>query len=133
MRRSRCCSRPTARPTFSLSLSGGSYDFFRSSLTASGPLYRNKVFYLVSVENYYRKGEVQFAPDGGRDTMNAFVIACGTYVAALGKPAITIARKLGRVQVDPGETACKVPDAESYILKSRRGAPMAPERKTVRC
>ena len=73
------------------------------------------------------------APDGVRYTMNAFVIACGTYVAPLGKHAITTARKMGRVEVDMGDTACKVPDAESYILKSRRGAPVAPKRKTVRC
>jgi hypothetical protein len=32
-----------------------------------------------------------------------------------------------------GDTACKVPDAESYIVKSRRGEPVAPKRKTVRC
>jgi hypothetical protein len=32
-----------------------------------------------------------------------------------------------------GDTACKIPDAENYILKSRRGAPIAPKRKTVRC
>ena len=43
------------------------------------------------------------------------------------------ARKLGQVQVDVGDTACKVPDAESYILKSRRGASIAPKRRTVRC
>ena len=73
------------------------------------------------------------APDGVRYAMNAFVIACGTYVAALGPPAIATARKLGKVEVDPGETACKLPDAEGYILKSRRGAPVAPKRKTMRC
>lgn len=73
------------------------------------------------------------APGGVRYTMNAFVIACGTYIAPLGKPAIATARKLGRVEVDMGETDCKVPDAESYIVKSRRGAPVAPKRKTVRC
>ncbi|MSU24348.1 MAG: DNA alkylation repair protein [Opitutus sp.] len=73
------------------------------------------------------------APDGVRYAMNGFLIACGTYVAALGKPAIATARQVGRVEIDPGETACKVPDAEAYILKARRGAPVAPKRKTVRC
>jgi 3-methyladenine DNA glycosylase AlkD len=73
------------------------------------------------------------APDGVRYAMNGFVIACGAYVAPLGQQAIVTARKLGRVEVDMGETECKVPDAESYILKSRRGAPVAPKRKTVRC
>lgn len=65
--------------------------------------------------------------------MNGFVIACGTYVAPLADHALATARQLGRVQIDMGDTACKVPDAESAILKARRGAPIAPKRKTVRC
>lgn len=73
------------------------------------------------------------SPDRVRYTMNGFVIACGTYIAALGDKAMATARKIGAVEVDIGETACKVPDAESYILKSRRGAAVAPKRKTVRC
>ncbi len=73
------------------------------------------------------------APDRVRQQMNYFVIAVGTYVAPLGAKAIATARKLGRVAVNVGDTDCKVPDAESYILKSRRGAPIATKRKTVRC
>jgi hypothetical protein len=73
------------------------------------------------------------APDGVRYTMNNFVIACGTYIAPLGSKAIATARAVGRVEVDMGDTSCKVPDAESYILKARRGKPVAPKRKTVRC
>jgi hypothetical protein len=73
------------------------------------------------------------APDDIRYAMNAFIICCGTYLAPLGEKAIATARHIGRVEVDLGDTACKVPDAESYILKSRRGAPVAPKRKTVRC
>jgi hypothetical protein len=77
--------------------------------------------------------EMSRAPDGVRYTMNNFIIACGTYLEPLGKHAIATARAAGRVEVDMGETACKVPDAESYILKARRGKPVAPKRKTVRC
>jgi len=73
------------------------------------------------------------APDDVRSAMNAFIIAAGTYVGPLGDKSITTARKIGRVEIDMGETACKVPDAEAYILKYRRGAPIAPKRKTVRC
>jgi hypothetical protein len=73
------------------------------------------------------------APDDVRSAMNGFMIACGTYLAALGDKPIATARKVGRVEIDMGETACKVPDAEAYILKARRGAPIAPKRKTVRC
>jgi hypothetical protein len=68
-----------------------------------------------------------------RQAMNNFVIWCGTYVAALGDKAIATARKVGKVEVDVGDTECKIPAAEAYIMKSRRGAPIAPKRKTVRC
>lgn len=77
--------------------------------------------------------EMARAPDRVRYTMNNFIIACGTYIAPLGDKAIATARAVGSVEVDMGDTACKVPDAESYILKSRRGKPVAPKRKTVRC
>lgn len=73
------------------------------------------------------------APDRIRYAMNGFVISCGTYVAPLADKAIATARKNGKVAVDMGDTACKVPDAESYIIKCRRGAAVASKRKTVRC
>jgi 3-methyladenine DNA glycosylase AlkD len=73
------------------------------------------------------------ATDGVRYTMNNFVIACGAYLAPLGAKAIATARALGPVQVDMGDTACKVPDAESSIIKARGSESVAPKRKTVRC
>jgi len=77
--------------------------------------------------------ELPTAPDSVRYQMNNFVIMVGTYVAPLGAKAVATARKLGRVTVDMGDTDCKVPEAESYILKCRRGAAVAPKRKTMRC
>lgn len=76
---------------------------------------------------------IHAAPDGVRYTMNNFVIAVGTYIAPLGAAALATARAVGKVEIDRGETNCQVPDAASYIAKSRRGAPIAPKRKTVRC
>lgn len=73
------------------------------------------------------------SPDDVRLAMNQFIIAVGTHVAPLGEAAIATARKIGVVEADMDDTACKIPDAESYILKARRGAPIAPKRKTVRC
>lgn len=73
------------------------------------------------------------ASEDTRLAMNYFVIACGTYSPALATKAIATARAMGKVVADMGDTACKIPDAESYIMKSRRGAPIAPKRKTVRC
>jgi 3-methyladenine DNA glycosylase AlkD len=76
---------------------------------------------------------IHTAPNRVRYAMNNFVISCGTYVAPLADTALEIARKIGVVQVDMGDTECQIPEAESYILKSRRGAAVAPKRKTVRC
>ncbi|MCB1095057.1 MAG: DNA alkylation repair protein [Verrucomicrobiae bacterium] len=68
-----------------------------------------------------------------RYAMNGYVIACGTYVRELGNAAVETARKVSPVHVDMGPTACKVPDAESYIIKSRRGKTVAPKKKSTRC
>ena len=73
------------------------------------------------------------ATDDVRYTMNNFIICVGTYVVALGEAAIATARTLGKVEIDMGQTACKVPDAEPNITKCRRGKPVAPKRKTFRC
>jgi len=77
--------------------------------------------------------EIDGAPDGARYSMNNFVIMVGTYVAPLAARALAAARKIGPVEIDMGGTSCKVPLAEEYILKGRRGAPVAPKRKTTRC
>jgi len=76
---------------------------------------------------------IHTAPDQVRYVMNSFVICVGTYVAPLAEKALAMARKIGVVEVDMGDTECRVPDAESYIIKSRRGQPVAPKRKTARC
>ena len=68
-----------------------------------------------------------------RYAMNNFVICCGTYVAPVAEEALITAKKIGAVEVDMGKTACQVPDAETYILKGRRGLAVAPKRKTTRC
>jgi hypothetical protein len=77
--------------------------------------------------------EMPKAPGGARYSMNNFVIMVGTYVAPLGAKAIATARKLGKADIDMGDTECRVPEAESYIIKCRRGAAAAPKRKTMRC
>ncbi len=52
-----------------------------------------------------------------RYTMNGFVIAIGSYVEALTKKANEVATTIGKVHVDVGGTACKVPLATEYIKK----------------
>jgi len=52
-----------------------------------------------------------------RYTMNGFVIAAGAYVPDLTETAMAVAKINGKIHVDMGGTACKVPEAGSYIQK----------------
>lgn len=53
--------RPTLRPTYKATISGGSYDYYRTNFSASGPVFGKKLYYLVSADHYYRLGGVQYA------------------------------------------------------------------------
>ena len=50
--------------------------------------------------------------------MNGFLIAAGTYYHDLTENAISIAGNIGKVDVEMGNTYCKVPDAAFYIKKA---------------
>jgi hypothetical protein len=50
--------------------------------------------------------------------MNMAVIQIGCRNAALRKAATAAARRIGKVVVDHGDTACKTPDAAAYIDKA---------------
>lgn len=68
-----------------------------------------------------------------RSTMNAFVIAVGTYVKPLLKQAKAAARQIGAVSVDVGDTACEVPLATERIEKAEASGKIGQKRKTIRC
>lgn len=68
-----------------------------------------------------------------RSTMNAFVIAVGTYVKPLLKQAMAAAREMGAVSVDVGDTACKVRLATEQIEKIVATGRIGQKRKTIRC
>lgn len=58
------------------------------------------------------------APNEERAAMNAAVIAIGGRSPALRTAALAAAKRIGKVDVDHGDTACKTPDAASYIAKT---------------
>ena len=72
-------------------------------------------------------------PDHVRYAMNAFVISVGCYVKPLTDDAVATARKLGKITVDMGDTACKVPDAAAYIDKVKRRGTLGRKRATAKC
>ena len=53
-----------------------------------------------------------------RHAMNNAVIAIGLRNPKLRKLAIAAAKRIGKVEVDHGETGCKTPDAVAYIKKA---------------
>ena len=65
--------------------------------------------------------------------MNGFVIAIGTYVVNLTDKALEVANEIGKVSVDLGGTACKVPLATDYIGKVIDKGGAGKKRKTARC
>src|SRR5690606_1389382 len=68
-----------------------------------------------------------------RYVMNSFVLAVGTYVEELNEEAKQVAEAIGKVHVDVGNTACKVPLAIDYIKKVEAKNRVGMKRKTCIC
>jgi 3-methyladenine DNA glycosylase AlkD len=90
---------------------------------------------LAEIESLLDKivAEIGSAKNRVRYTMNAFVIAVGTYVTPLLKRAKAAAGQIGAVKVDMGDTACKVPLASECIEKAEAAGRVGKKRKTIRC
>jgi hypothetical protein len=73
------------------------------------------------------------SPNRVRYVMNGFVISVGAYISALTDKAIAVGEKLGKVNVEMGGTACKVPDAVPYINKIIDMGRVGKKRKMARC
>jgi len=79
------------------------------------------------------KKTIHGAPNRVRYTMNNFVIAVGCYVIPLSDRARDDAEAIGKVDVDMGDTACKVPFAPAYIDKVVKMGRLGRKRKKARC
>ncbi|MFT4734608.1 MAG: 3-methyladenine DNA glycosylase AlkD [Arcticibacterium sp.] len=79
------------------------------------------------------KKEIHGAKNRVRYAMNGFVITIGSYVKALTEKSKEVAQKIGKVTVDVGETACKVPIANEYIDKVITKGRIGVKRKSARC
>ncbi len=77
--------------------------------------------------------EIKTAPNRVRYNMNGFVISVGSYVKPMLKRAKDVAKTIGVVSVDVGETDCKVPLATAYIEKIEAAGRVGKKVKTVRC
>lgn len=66
----------------------------------------------------YIESNIQKSKNWVRYAMNGALISIGMRNENLRKKAIAASRRIGKVVVDHGETNCKTPDAEPYILKA---------------
>jgi hypothetical protein len=73
------------------------------------------------------------SPNRVRHTMNGFIISAGSYIKELTSYAQEIAKKMGPVKINMGDTACKVPSAFDYIEKIKSRNAIGKKRKTVKC
>ena len=64
--------------------------------------------------------EIHRSPNRARYGMNTALMSIGIFKPALRKKAIAAAKRIGKVEVDHGETYCKTPDAASYIEKAAK-------------
>jgi len=90
---------------------------------------------LADIEDLLHSIEkkIKTAPNRVRYTMNAFVIAVGSFVKPLLRQAKAAAKQIGAISVEMGETACKVPPASAYLEKAEASGKVGVKRKTIRC
>lgn len=76
--------------------------------------------------------EIHAAPNRAREAMNWALIAIGARSDALAGVATSAAGRIGLVEVDHGDTACKTPDAALYIANARAHASKRASKKTAK-
>ena len=95
----------------------------------------DQVLDLKAVEKLISRVEKTIAksPNRTRSAMNTFIISVGGYVKALSKSTIATAERIGKVEVDMGDTDCRVPYAPDYIRKMIERGSLGKKRKMVKC
>jgi hypothetical protein len=64
------------------------------------------------------ESRIHAEPNGVREAMNRALIAIGVRNPKCQKAAVAAAKRIGKVEIDHGETGCKTPDAAAYIDKT---------------
>ncbi len=71
------------------------------------------VKYLETIES-----KIHTSRNWVKYAMNNALINIGVRNSKLEKKSIAAARRIGKIDVDHGETSCKTPDAAAYIKKT---------------
>lgn len=64
--------------------------------------------------------EIHRSPNWARYAMNGAPISIGIFKPALRAKAIEAAKRIGKAEVDHGETYCKTPEPVAYIQKAAK-------------
>jgi 3-methyladenine DNA glycosylase AlkD len=90
---------------------------------------------LKEIEKLLKRVEKEIgkAQNRVRYCMNSFVMAVGAAVKPLLGKAKATAKKIGTVEVDMGDTSCKVPVALASIEKIESMGRVGRKRKTIKC
>lgn len=79
------------------------------------------------------KQTIDKQPNRVRYSMNSFVISVGGYISSLFDLAVQTAKDIGKVEVDMGDTDCKVPFAPDYLTKIQTMGRVGKKRKSAKC
>lgn len=85
----------------------------------------SKLLDLVEKDIHTSKNRVRY-------TMNGFVIASGTFISELTQKSIKVAKNIGKINVEMGGTACKVPLANDYLENAIKQGIIGKKRKSAR-
>ncbi|CAN5574859.1 DNA alkylation repair protein [soil metagenome] len=77
--------------------------------------------------------DVHAAANRVKYTMMGFLISVGCYVEPLSKLVKLTVPKIGKVEIDMGDTACKIPNPLEYIAKVESMDRLGVKRKQAKC
>jgi 3-methyladenine DNA glycosylase AlkD len=90
---------------------------------------------LKEIESFLEKIKktIHSMPNRVKYTMNGFLISVSCYFLPLAPKAMAVARSIGEVSVNMGNTTCKVPGALESIKKIQGRGKLGKKNKTVFC
>ncbi len=75
--------------------------------------------------------DIHTRPNRTREAMNSALISIGVASESMREPALAAATRIGRVDVDQGDTTCKTPDAAEYIRKTAERQASRPAKRAT--
>ena len=88
-----------------------------AALANAAPAQRNDAEFDVYLARIER--DIHTAKNRTKEAMNATLIAIGIRSEGMATKATAVAKRIGKVEIEHGETSCKTPDAVAYIAKAR--------------